>query len=545
MQASRLNKVRTRVLMLSPAVELGLEREGKGADLEIGKELGHGSFGKVYRVKIKGQNRDYALKEIEKELIVRTGMEKQLVNEIRIMYSLEHENIVRLFGHFEEETKCYLLMEHLSGGNLFTRLQQKTGGRMDERSAGSILGQVARALQYLHSVGIIHRDLKPENILLEGDRAKLADFGWSNYRGDRATYCGTLDYLPPEMLAPPHKHDHKVDIWALGILLFELLAGQPPFAAVGASASQVETVTKMNILQAKIPFPKDFPLLAKDLVKKLVQPKPEDRLPLEAVLQHPWLAPLDNLRPDPKISQKLGQSAEFLSQVKKYERPKEVQADPNYLPHPSTFTEEECLQFIRPEQLIGLSGSVLKPGSSSDSISDGQRKLGTPLESPMKAGKGFDSSLEVESLRQQLAQAKAEIQSLRQTQGPSASQSPSNSQAFTVLSTEYSALSTQYSQLKQQYSALEAKLISVQSENSLLRQIQQPNFTPDALQARVIALNDIILKTESMRQLWEKDKQECERLRAAMRDLVKAGVSPSASTADFDTKSTPGNTLGK
>lgn len=101
--------------MLAPAVEAGLERECNPSDIVVMKSLGKGSFGKVNKVSIKPGTRDYALKEIDKALIKQTGMEKQIINEIRIMYSLEHENIIKLYSHFEDEKCCYLLMEYAAG----------------------------------------------------------------------------------------------------------------------------------------------------------------------------------------------------------------------------------------------------------------------------------------------------------------------------------------------------------------------------------------------------------------------------------------------
>lgn len=101
--------------MLSPTVELGIERELTLMDVVAVKNLGKGAFGKVYKVQSKATNRDYALKEIAKSMIKETGMEKQVINEIKIMYSLDHENIVKLFNHFEDEKCCYLLMEYAPG----------------------------------------------------------------------------------------------------------------------------------------------------------------------------------------------------------------------------------------------------------------------------------------------------------------------------------------------------------------------------------------------------------------------------------------------
>ncbi len=139
----------------------------------------------------------------------------------------------------------------------------------------------------MHSLDppIIHRDIKPENILLDSNNSvKLGDFGWSNFfNGDRRrlTYCGTPEYLAPEMIKQCG-HDKSLDIWNIGVLMFELLTGNPPFE--GSNQNELFE----NILKFKIKWPKGLPGIAKDLVTKLLKTNPQERISLEEVLEHPW-----------------------------------------------------------------------------------------------------------------------------------------------------------------------------------------------------------------------------------------------------------------
>jgi len=145
------------------------------------------------------------------------------------------------------------------------------------------------ALEYLHSRDppIIHRDIKPENLLLDKEgrdgRIKVADFGWSNFfnaERTRMTYCGTLDYLAPEMINQ-QGHTTSLDLWNLGVLLFELLTGSAPFQAP-TQAAMFE-----KILKVRVAFPKNFPPLAKDLISRLLRAIPDERLSLIEVMNHP------------------------------------------------------------------------------------------------------------------------------------------------------------------------------------------------------------------------------------------------------------------
>lgn len=188
--------------------------------------------------------------------------------------ALKHENILRLYKHFEDADTVYLLLEYCAKGELYQLLRTRRGRRFPEDMARHYFAQVTRGLQYLHSQCIVHRDLKPENLLVTHDDVlKIADFGWCAVSTvTRTTFCGTLDYLAPEMIQGKG-HNHTLDIWSLGVLLYEMLVGRPPFQ----STNHLTLIAK--ILATELKFPTSVPSAVRDLVKRLLQHEPSSRTP--------------------------------------------------------------------------------------------------------------------------------------------------------------------------------------------------------------------------------------------------------------------------
>eukprot|EP00271_Cylindrocystis_brebissonii_P019844 TRINITY_DN627_c0_g1_i1.p1 TRINITY_DN627_c0_g1~~TRINITY_DN627_c0_g1_i1.p1 ORF type:complete len:288 (+),score=60.15 TRINITY_DN627_c0_g1_i1:505-1368(+) len=255
------------------------------ADFDIGKPLGKGKFGNVYLARERRSKYVIALKVLFKHQLQHSQVEHQLRREIEIQSHLRHPNILRLYGYFYDQTRVYLILEYAAKGEVYKELQKYR--QFSEKRSATYIASLARALLYCHSKHVIHRDIKPENLLmgLKGE-LKIADFGWSVHAPSsrRQTLCGTLDYLPPEMVEGKD-HDAWVDVWSLGVLLYEFLFGVPPFEAVGHS----ETYKRIVQVDLKFPSEPSVSAGAKDLISRLLVKDPKQRLPLSAVLAHPWI----------------------------------------------------------------------------------------------------------------------------------------------------------------------------------------------------------------------------------------------------------------
>jgi aurora kinase B len=254
-------------------------------DFEIGCRLGRGQFGRVFLARDKETHYMVAIKVLSKSEIRKSYAEHQVLREIEIQTHLNHPNILSLFTYFYDENKIYLVLEYAAGGEVYKHLQDSPNQSFDEKTTAKYVYQVADALNYCHLNKVIHRDIKPENLLLTftGD-VLLADFGWSVHAPSsrRKTKCGTLDYLPPELI-DAHEYNVYVDHWCLGVLCYEFLVGNPPFETNGTYQ------TYARILKVDVRFPEFLPEGAKDLISKLLRRTPTERLPLPDVMKHPWI----------------------------------------------------------------------------------------------------------------------------------------------------------------------------------------------------------------------------------------------------------------
>jgi len=258
-------------------------------DFALGRLLGEGLFGNVYIARTKKEMKVVALKVLYKKRLEKEKVVAQLRREVEIHTRLRHENIVRMYSYFHDSDKVFLVLEYCPNGTLFDALKRAPEKRFDEPYAASVMRQLCSALSYCHQYQIVHRDIKPENILIgKNGEIKLADFGWAVAnrskveKMSRKTLCGTVEYLAPEML-DNQAYDERVDAWMVGILLFEMLAGTPPF--IGSEDCE----TCDNILSTELTVPSFVSKNATDLVRKLLAKNPDERMDVASVARHSWI----------------------------------------------------------------------------------------------------------------------------------------------------------------------------------------------------------------------------------------------------------------
>ncbi|KAF2747381.1 kinase-like protein [Sporormia fimetaria CBS 119925] len=267
-------------------------------DFEILKLIGKGTFGQVFQVRKKDTGRIYAMKVLSKKVIVQKKEVAHTLGERNILVRTamtESPFIVGLKFSFQTPTDLYLVTDYMSGGELFWHLQRE--GRFHEARAKFYIAELILALQHLHEHNIVYRDLKPENILLDANgHIALCDFGLSkaNLTDDSTTntFCGTTEYLAPEVLLDEHGYTKMVDFWSLGVLVFEMCCGWSPFYA-----EETQQMYK-NIAFGKVRFPRDaLSTEGRNFVKGLLNRNPKHRLgatrDAQELKEHPFFADVD------------------------------------------------------------------------------------------------------------------------------------------------------------------------------------------------------------------------------------------------------------
>jgi len=268
-----------------------VEESKKLEDYEILTTIGTGTFGRVVLVRDKETKNYFALKLMAITEVIRLKQIEHVKNEKEILSSISHPFIVNMSWASHDNTFLYMLMEYVPGGEVFSYL--RNFGRFNNSMANFYTSEIICALEYLHSRSIVYRDLKPENLLLDRDgHLKITDFGFAKKLLDRTwTLCGTPEYLAPEIIQSKG-HSKAVDWWSLGILVYEMLVGFPPFF------DEQPFAIYEKILAGKIDWPRHMDPGAKDLVKKLLVQDRTKRLGnmkngAEDVKKHKWFRGLD------------------------------------------------------------------------------------------------------------------------------------------------------------------------------------------------------------------------------------------------------------
>uniref|UniRef100_A0A0P4VME9 Calcium/calmodulin-dependent protein kinase type 1 n=1 Tax=Rhodnius neglectus TaxID=72488 RepID=A0A0P4VME9_9HEMI len=252
--------------------------------------LGTGAFSEVRLAERKDKPGEmYAVKMIDKKAL--KGKEDSLENEIKVLRRLTHPNIVQLLETFEDKQKVYLIMELVTGGELFDRIVEK--GSYTEKDASDLIRQVLEAVNYMHEQGVVHRDLKPENLLYyspdEDSKIMISDFGLSKMEdsGIMATACGTPGYVAPEVLAQK-PYGKAVDVWSIGVISYILLCGYPPFYDEN-DANLFAQILKGEF-EFDSPYWDDISDYAKDFIRQLMCVDVSKRFSCRQALQHPWIS---------------------------------------------------------------------------------------------------------------------------------------------------------------------------------------------------------------------------------------------------------------
>lgn len=276
-------------LSISKQTFIKLKQGNVQDSYKIIKLIGEGTFGKVLKVIHKDTNMPRALKKIS---ISQSLNIPQLLSEVNLLKKIDHPNIVRVFEVIQEPKSVNIIMELCTGGDLFTRIQSLE--RFSEENVRHYMLDIVLAIKYCHDHSIVHRDLKPENILFESvkdsARLKLIDFGTSKYFKPKEKlkgFAGSVYYVAPEVIQD--NYDEKCDVWSLGVILYIMLSGKPPFKGLD------DIQTLKAIQEKKIKFNEtvwdNISASCKDLVEKMLVKNPESRIPITKVIEHEWFQP--------------------------------------------------------------------------------------------------------------------------------------------------------------------------------------------------------------------------------------------------------------
>lgn len=268
----------------------GLRKEKKGmpvGNYELGRTLGRGNFGKVKYARNTLSGHGFAVKILDKSRIFQLCITDQIKREIGTLKLLKHPNVVRLHEVLASKTKIYMVLEYVTGGELFDRLA--SNGKLSEAEGRKLFQQLIDGVSYCHDKGVFHRDLKLENLLVD-DRGniKISDFGLSalpqHYRNDGLlhTTCGSPNYVAPEVLANRGYDGATSDIWSCGVILYVILTGVLPFDDRNLA------VLYQKIFKGDVQIPKWLSIGAQSLIRRILDPNPVTRLTMVGIRADEW-----------------------------------------------------------------------------------------------------------------------------------------------------------------------------------------------------------------------------------------------------------------
>ncbi|SCU80632.1 LADA_0B08702g1_1 [Lachancea dasiensis] len=260
-------------------------------DFKFGEILGDGSYSTVLLARSNDSGKKYAVKVLNKEYLIRQKKVKYVNIEKNTLQRLnEGRGVIKLYFTFQDEASLYFLLEYAPNGDFLSLV--KKFGSLSEECVEYYSAQILDALDFLHHMGVVHRDIKPENILLDKDmKVKLTDFGTAklltkNEETNRydlsersKSFVGTAEYVSPELLNDNYV-DYKCDIWAFGCIVFQMIAGKPPFKATN------EYLTFQKVMKVQYAFTAGFPLVIRDLIKRILVKAPEARLDTSQIKKH-------------------------------------------------------------------------------------------------------------------------------------------------------------------------------------------------------------------------------------------------------------------
>ncbi|GMY35432.1 CBL-interacting serine/threonine-protein kinase 21 isoform X1 [Fagus crenata] len=251
---------------------------------KLGRTIGEGTFAKV-KLAVDSTNGQYvAVKIIDKHMVLESNLKYQVQREIRTMKLLHHPNIVRIHEVIGTKTKIYIVMEHVSGGQLTDKMSYVK--KLEEWEARKLFQQLIDAVDYCHNKGVYHRDLKPENLLLDHKgNLKVSDFGLSALQkpGDMlTTACGSPSYVAPELLLSKAYDGAAADVWSCGVILFEILAGHLPFD----DRNLLNLYKKIS--RAEYTCPQWFTERQKKLLFRILEPNPRMRITIPEIMEQEW-----------------------------------------------------------------------------------------------------------------------------------------------------------------------------------------------------------------------------------------------------------------